>query len=348
MSAPPPEDIELELVHPQGDLIFLVGTKKILVHSLFLKTASPVWTAQLSGNFAEGRSLSQTEPEEIVVDIGDRDPEAFLDLQRLVHLKPKHKVTPTARRVYEIALLADQYRCPDVVELLVKAWASHYIHKQKASSSELGHIAAAVVAVQLSEEFRDVSRRLMFEIPSQMRDIFRGEDPMLTPFILREFSASLARQRLTIDTVQMENHRNVIKEKIRTTLVPLIANVTAIVTDALVSPCSNKKDRAKRAVTLLGNLRQLTSLEERSLSNTLFNVKDELDRDPPLEGYCFHCDKNHGKEEVKLWHWAKARVEELRGLVRKGFCLTCARRGDDSPATCTKHLVCSMAAPCYL
>ncbi|XXG99310.1 hypothetical protein Hte_005647 [Hypoxylon texense] len=74
-------------IAPDGDVIFVVGDeqRRLKVHSVFLRTVSPVFKAMLGPHFREGANLSSDRP--TVIPLPDDDPEAMEVLFNVVHYR---------------------------------------------------------------------------------------------------------------------------------------------------------------------------------------------------------------------------------------------------------------------
>lgn len=102
---------DLAQIAPDGDLILVVGKegkRGIQVHSLMLKSASPVFEVMLSDKFSEGRRLRESQGP-MRLDLPEDDYDAVHNACSVLHGNDGSKKNLTAMEVHMLAVLIDKY-----------------------------------------------------------------------------------------------------------------------------------------------------------------------------------------------------------------------------------------------
>ena len=170
-----------ETIYNNGDVVIIFGDsaspRRVLVYSVIMSNASPVFAAMFSGRFAEGQALSPISPKE--VSFGDDEPSALELLLQLVHQRskdvPKH-LEP--KNLVELASLADKYDCSCSIYFA----AQTYLQKNEAkaiSFVDCGNLAAAAYSLGQQEEFRRFTGKLAYLHTCDFADLIRHGDCML-------------------------------------------------------------------------------------------------------------------------------------------------------------------------
>jgi hypothetical protein len=111
----------------EGDVVFIVGPtqRKLRVHSLFVKTASPVLNAMLGPNFHEGQQLATTGLAEI--ELPEDDADAFETIFNIMHGRnDKVRDTLPPDELLQVVIAGDKYDCFASLTLASQLWLGCY------------------------------------------------------------------------------------------------------------------------------------------------------------------------------------------------------------------------------
>ncbi|KAJ4989075.1 hypothetical protein SVAN01_05513 [Stagonosporopsis vannaccii] len=160
-----------------GDVILHVGEEqeadcKLLVSSVLLSHASPVFAAMFDGRFAEGQLLSTASPR--VIQLPDDNPSSMATLCEIIHMQTADISMATCSDLVELAVLAEKYDCVSVLLPWGKMWVSTLMPEDV--SHGLEKFLVATYALDLPEEFTKISQ-------SMIRD---SSEPLSVVAILRD------------------------------------------------------------------------------------------------------------------------------------------------------------------
>jgi hypothetical protein len=154
-----------EVMAKRGDVILQLGkvgvgegVRNILVASMVLSLASPVFANMFDGRFSEGQNLSPNSPR--IVPLPDDDPESIIIICKICHIQTSNlPVKLTATAFSKLALVCNKYDCVD----LVRAWAMIWVAALLDSPSAPGFekMILATHLLDLPNEFSKVSQSLI-------------------------------------------------------------------------------------------------------------------------------------------------------------------------------------------
>ncbi|GAM90312.1 hypothetical protein ANO11243_083550 [Dothideomycetidae sp. 11243] len=334
-------DPTVEKINPHGDIIFVTNNgRRFLTHSAFLRNASPVWDAMLSGRFAEGQDLSSERPKEISAD--DDNPDALLDLLRLVHVRYDDlPAKMTVEKLYDIAVLADKYACVGALRLPVDTWFMA-LRKDTNSFTELGYLAAASAALNQHASFEEFTRKLAFEHSQPMSELFKTENTMLPPSVLCKNNHGLLSDHhpkyTDTSPVLMEEQRKRARVIVGQIATELSKGLLVVPAERGCSSLSSEVDKGVRTV-----IKVMPSLVDRPLATCFSDCQaaatalTHSKSHGELE-YCDACCRRHpaGSDLKQLGRNTLARFQQGESVLR-GLCLTCIRAGSATAAICKEH-----------
>lgn len=107
----------------EGDVYLALPEKKFLVSSKIVGNASPVLKAMLGPNFAEGKQVSNTDPED--VPLYEDDPEVMGVIFDVIHHRPHSKSLEMTPAFFEkLASACDKYDCATALS----SWSSVHLN----------------------------------------------------------------------------------------------------------------------------------------------------------------------------------------------------------------------------
>ena len=154
-----------EVVAKRGDVILQSGqdgvgegVRNILVSSVVLGLASPVFAAMFDGRFSEGQNLSPASPR--TVPLPDDDPESIIMICKIAHMQTSELPLKLAVTVVsKIALACHKYDCANVVRPWAIIWIGALLEDLEAADFE--KMLLATHLLDLPREFFRVSQRLV-------------------------------------------------------------------------------------------------------------------------------------------------------------------------------------------
>ncbi|GAM90310.1 hypothetical protein ANO11243_083530 [Dothideomycetidae sp. 11243] len=180
-----------KIVHvaPEADVILIASKPSCQFHvsSTFLKNASPVFRALLSGPFAEGHTLCSSGT--VTVSVADEDDTATLGvLLDVLHLRYQAapRVLPP-EQFFQLAVLCDKYDCVSAVTLAADSWFRR-AHRQYTDFSSRGFMAAAAAGLGMKDYFRALTAVLAYEHSTRFSELFDKENRMLDSRALRRLA----------------------------------------------------------------------------------------------------------------------------------------------------------------
>lgn len=150
---------KVDEIMADGDVVLIVGPDKrrLLVHSLFLKTASKVFKTMFGPHFSEGQDISKEVPKEILMPEDDAD--AMKIICAVIHLRnnaASDKITPD--EVLTVAVTADKYNCIDPLKNASGHWLKPV---DSASLEDLNHLMAAAYLFDDAQAFDGITRAMI-------------------------------------------------------------------------------------------------------------------------------------------------------------------------------------------
>ncbi|KAI4631347.1 hypothetical protein J4E83_002878 [Alternaria metachromatica] len=154
-----------EVIAKKGDVILQLGkdgvgegVRNVLVASVALSLASPVFAAMFDGRFSEGQNLSPASPR--TVPLPDDDPESIIMICKIAHIQTSQlPVKTTAMAVSKLALACNKYNCVDGVRSWAIIWIAALLGDPEAADFE--KMLLATHLLELPGEFSRVSQRLV-------------------------------------------------------------------------------------------------------------------------------------------------------------------------------------------
>ncbi len=112
---------QLVTIAQGGDVIFVVGDeqRQLRVHSLFLRTVSPVFNAMLGPRYKEGANLMPDSPMSIL--LPEDDPDAMETIFNIIHFRTdavSDQHEPEA--VLRLAIATDKYDLTRALQLSIR------------------------------------------------------------------------------------------------------------------------------------------------------------------------------------------------------------------------------------
>ncbi|CAG5153773.1 uncharacterized protein ALTATR162_LOCUS3323 [Alternaria atra] len=154
-----------EIIAKKGDVILQLGkvgvrecVRKILVSSMVLSLASPVFATMFDGRFSEGQNLLPTSP--YTVPLPDDDPQCIIMICKIGHMQTSQLPTAlTAMAFFKLALVCKKYDCVDVVRTWAIIWVAELL--ENPATQDFEKIALAIHLLNLPNEFFKVSQSLI-------------------------------------------------------------------------------------------------------------------------------------------------------------------------------------------
>lgn len=154
-----------EVIAKKGDVILQLGkdgvaegVRNVLVASVALSLASPVFAAMFDGRFSEGQNLSPASPR--TVPLPDDDPESIIMICKIAHFQTSQlPVKITAMAVSKLALACNKYDCVDGVRSWAIIWIAALLEDPDAADFE--KMILATHLLELPSEFSRISQRLV-------------------------------------------------------------------------------------------------------------------------------------------------------------------------------------------
>ena len=154
-----------EVIATKGDVILQLGkvgvgdgVRNVLVSSVVLSLASPVFATMFDGRFSEGQSLSPASPR--TVPLSDDDPECITMICKIGHMQTSQlPTTLTAIDLFKPALVCNKYDCVGVVRAWAIIWVAALLEMPAAQDFEKLFLATHLL--DLSGEFSRVSQSLI-------------------------------------------------------------------------------------------------------------------------------------------------------------------------------------------
>ncbi|KAK3292383.1 uncharacterized protein B0H64DRAFT_406507 [Chaetomium fimeti] len=193
-------------IAPDGDVVFIVGPtqRRIRVHSLFVKTASPVLDAMLGPNFKEGQRLAETSSAEtssvkagpVEIELPEDDADAIEIILNIIHgrnNKVPEQLSPN--KLLQVALAGDKYDCLVSLAFAIWAWIGC---KGINDPEELWALALSAYLFQEEEAFAEATSALIFNHEGSYIDLVRNHEAVMDHVMLFNTAAMLeeARNRL--------------------------------------------------------------------------------------------------------------------------------------------------------
>jgi hypothetical protein len=116
------------IVAKRGDVRLKLGNARhaitnVLVSSVVLGLASPVFEAMFNGNFAEGQSHSASSPRE--VPLPDDDVDSMLLISKITHMQTADLARELSVAAFTVfAVICDKYQCNEAVLAWSKVWSA--------------------------------------------------------------------------------------------------------------------------------------------------------------------------------------------------------------------------------
>jgi BTB/POZ domain len=152
--------VDFDDIAADGDVILIVGlekTRKLRVHSLFLKTTSEAFKAMLGPHFSEGQRLNNDNPKEIPMP--EDNPEALKVICAVIHHCYNAQCENLSPRdILQVAIAADKYFCTTALQNASGHWLKPHT---KQSTEDLSHLMAAAYLFDNAQAFREVTQALV-------------------------------------------------------------------------------------------------------------------------------------------------------------------------------------------
>ncbi|CZT16265.1 uncharacterized protein RCC_02107 [Ramularia collo-cygni] len=188
-----------EVIHPDGDIVFVVGAKQkqVLVHSAVLTTASEVFSALLSDRFHEGQQ-HRSAGSPAMIPLPDDDEDATIQMLCLLHPGPSYDLVDFwPAQLFRLASVIDKYCCKYALDLQVEALLLRLYKTWKKDRTgwhnDLGALATAAYMLEQSSCFQMFTAELVLVYPSSYSALSR---PDITPGAKLPVNALLALEEI--------------------------------------------------------------------------------------------------------------------------------------------------------
>ena len=157
-------------IAPDGDVILVVGasTRRLRVHSLILKNASPVFKALLSSNFAEGQLLlGNADPAEISLPEDHAD--ALTIICRVLHGRNDGVPEPVDGPVLvNVAIAADKFDLAVPLRYAIQEWLRC---GSVSDAKKLWHLMIAAYWFGNEAKFSEITQALVLHHAGSYRQL---------------------------------------------------------------------------------------------------------------------------------------------------------------------------------
>lgn len=176
-----------------GDVIFALRNEtKLVVSSVTLSQASPVFHKWLGTNFEEGQDArSAYDPKEIP--LPDDDAEAVRLLCELTHFRAGMGSTSNAKPILEatkeilrLAVVVDKYDCIEALHLASSALLNAFryeLNQQKVTLESVADLAAAAYLFRQDDHFAFFTRRMILDYTEPFSPLVECESGEMMPSI---------------------------------------------------------------------------------------------------------------------------------------------------------------------
>ncbi|MCJ1244735.1 hypothetical protein MMC30_001934 [Trapelia coarctata] len=212
---------------PEGDVYFLLPTRRFLVSSKIVGNASPVFKALLGPHFLEGQQVSITCPGSVPLSPDD-DAEVTTIILKVIHHRPQPEpLELSATFLVKLASACDKYDCAAALS----SWSSVRIHAFMndpgkkpffgPGRDEDGQILFSTYMLDDSRGFQQITKRMIYR-PSHHHGIVNALGPK--PYGLSEEAQarlpkglimSIALKELSIKTNLLEDLEKVIEKLVK-------------------------------------------------------------------------------------------------------------------------------------
>ncbi|KAK4496044.1 hypothetical protein PRZ48_013313 [Zasmidium cellare] len=185
-----PTSAEIDKVSQNGDVVFEAGEpgqqRRILVSSAILTMASTAFAALLGPHFREGQQLG-TSQSPVTIPLPEDDPDAMLDLFRLLHLVavPSLLAADDSKRMQSFAVAADKWCCIDALRLQAQGMLLAAVGQLGTDVTPLGlHMAQLATTAYLFNHqqcFAGLVKRMVLGVAGSYLDIWRQIDEQTLP-----------------------------------------------------------------------------------------------------------------------------------------------------------------------
>jgi hypothetical protein len=159
-----------EVIAQKGDVILQLGkegvgegVRNVLVASVALGLASPVFSTMFDGRFSEGQNLSPASPR--TVPLPDDDPDSMIMICKITHMQTSQlTMKPSAIVLSQLALLCNKYDCV----VAVRPWAIIWIAAllETPTTPDFEKLVLSTHLLDLPNEFSRVSQSLIRDQPA--------------------------------------------------------------------------------------------------------------------------------------------------------------------------------------
>lgn len=156
-----------------GDVIFMLNNgSRLRVHSVILKSASPIFRAMFGPHFSEGQRLSEKDPREVA--LPDDHPQAMTIICAVLHHQSDTMAGPTMEVLREIALMIDKYDLLPAIRTTTQVWLNTKAEEARHGCYGLDGAQGLLEAAYLfdnAQAFKSTSRDLILFTRESFHDI---------------------------------------------------------------------------------------------------------------------------------------------------------------------------------
>ncbi|KAF2209640.1 hypothetical protein CERZMDRAFT_100423 [Cercospora zeae-maydis SCOH1-5] len=158
---------EVQQLAPNGDVKLICSSAatewstEIIVSSVVLSLASPVFKVMLGPHFKEGATLASGEKLELP--LPDDDAQAMLTICQVIHMRAVSCSPPTAKQLLNIALLADKYDCRLALSYAMGEWIQ--IARVTFSNQDRLDLFKVAYLMEYPKDFAEFGRLLVLNSP---------------------------------------------------------------------------------------------------------------------------------------------------------------------------------------
>jgi len=166
-------------IFPNGDVILVVGPQaiRLKVQSLFIRSASKVFSAMLGPDWSEGQGLSRGGSREII--LVEDDAEALRIICCVIHHRNDDvPQTLTPEQVLQIAIAADKYNLTVALRYAIAQWLKY---SDIPKMADMGYLMVSALLFSDRDAFANNTLALVLYYTSPYLELF--EDEKISQFI---------------------------------------------------------------------------------------------------------------------------------------------------------------------
>lgn len=174
-----------------GDVVFVVGPscRKLRVNSLFVKSASPVFTSLLGPNFEEGHRLAENGSAEIP--LPEDDASTMETIFNVIHGRNdlvEFELSPDA--LLQVAITINKYDCSSSLAFATRTWLGCM---KFTNSVDSWNVALAATILGRKESFAEATSWLAFNYAGSFFDLASKNEALIDDTVLLKIASMFLR-----------------------------------------------------------------------------------------------------------------------------------------------------------